>query len=428
MKCLFILACAVLASPALAQDKINELERKIEALSQEVERMKLGQAAEPAAAETSIPGEAPAASKIYRSPAQRVSIGGYGEFIYENNAGRNQKGDASGQRDATDLLRAVLYFGYKYNDWILFNSEIEFEHATTGSGTSNRGEVSVEQAYVDFRLHDYLGIRAGNVLVPMGLINEVHEPTTFHGVQRPSVERTILPSTWRENGAGLFGAFGPLRYRSYLVTGLHGVATSNPTSSGFNASNGVRDARTSGAKTFAEDGAWVSRVDVSPVAGVLAGASLYLGQADQELTAANIPLTLWDLHGQAEWRGVELRGVYVEGRIGNADSVNQAQGLTGQNSIGRRLFGGYAEAAFNALSLTASRHYLAPFFRYERYDTQMRVPGGFSKNPANSRVEYALGLTYKPIPQIAAKTDYKWRRNQARTGSNIWSLGLAYIF
>ena len=113
---------------------------------------------------------------------------------------------SSTSRDEADFLRAVLYAGYKYNDWILFNSEIEFEHATTktSNGTA-RGEVSVELAYLDFAISQPLGARAGMLLMPVGLTNEWHEPTTFHGVRRPSVEQSVIPTTWRENGVGVFG-------------------------------------------------------------------------------------------------------------------------------------------------------------------------------------------------------------------------------
>lgn len=422
----FLSCLLLLAAPARAQapDKVAELERRIDLLSQEVEKLKLGEAAEPTAEKASA-GFAPAASKVYRAQPNRVSIGGYGEMIYSDFAKRKQNADTAGTKDQADFLRAVLYAGYKFNDWILFNSELEFEHGSTGK---TRGEVSVEQAYVDFKVSEPLGIRTGLVLVPMGLINEVHEPTTFHGVKRPNVENSIIPSTWRENGAGVFGTAGIFSYRSFVMTGLQAVF--NTFVPGFSGSSGLRDGRSSGAKSFAEDLAWASRVDVEPVAGVRTGAALYIGQADQNLTAASIPVTLWDVHGSAEFRGLELRALYAQGRIGNVDALNAAQGIAAAsgNSVGSRIFGGYGEAAFNVLSLSRSTHYLAPFVRYERYDTQADTPEAWAKNPANSRVEYTFGLTYKPIPQVAVKADHQWLRNQARTGVNQFNLGLAYIF
>ncbi len=421
------------AAPAFAQDsaKLGELERKVDILTQEIEKLKLGESAEPAA-DKPVSGFAPAASKVYFAKPSKISIGGYGEFVVTAPSKRKQNGDPSGQKKQADLQRVVLYTGYKFNDWILFNSEIEFEHGGSGEGSETRGEITVEQAYIDFKLHDTIGIRAGNVIVPLGLVNEVHEPTTFHGVNRPNVERNIIPSTWHENGLGVFGDIGPVSYRSYLLAGLHGKNTADPKTDGFTAASALRGGRTAGAHTSIEDLAWATRVDVTPVQGVKAGAGLYVAQADQGDLTASVPVTLWETHATAEYRGASVKALYAAGSIGNADSLNIAQGNTNaaQNSVGSRFFGGYAEAAFDVLTLVKNNRgqSASPFFRYERYDTQARTPSAFAKDPANSRVEYTLGVTYKPITQVAVKLDQQWKRNQARTGVNQWNLGLAYIF
>lgn len=421
------------AAPAFAQDaaKLGELERKVDALTQEIEKIKLGESVE-TPAEKSASGFSPAASKIYFTKPSKVSIGGYGEFTVTAPSKRKQNGDPSGLKKQADLRRAVLYVGYKFDDRFLFNSEIEFEHAGSGEGGEVRGEIAVEQAYLDFKAHENLGLRAGLVLVPLGLVNEIHEPTAFHGVNRPSVEQWIIPSTWRENGAGVFGDVGPVSYRSYVMAGLHGKNTADPKTDGFTALKGIRAGRTEGTNTSIEDLAWASRVDITPVQGVKAGAGLYLAQADQGDLTSSVPVTLWETHATAEYRGASFKALYAEARIGNADALNAAQGFTdaAKNSVGSRFFGGYAEAAFDVLSVFKNNkgQSLSPFFRYERYDTQAKTPGAYSKNPANSRVEYTLGATYKPIPQVAVKLDQQWKFNQARTGVNQWNLGLAYIF
>lgn len=416
---------AALAAPAGAQDsgKLSELERKLDVLSGEIERLKLGSAAEEPQELKPALGYGPAASKVYQKPPKRISIGGYGEMTYEEFHRRQNDGGIGG-RDRSDFLRAVLYFGYKFTDKITFNSELEFEHASTGK----RGEVSVEMAQLDFRPYDLLGVRAGLLLMPVGLINEVHEPTTFHGVRRPNVESAIYPTTWRENGVGLFGEAGPVSYRTYLVSGLQAASASSV--SGFTASS-LRNGRSSGSQSFSEDLAWVGRVDVSPVEGVEAGGSWYVGQADHGMTLASVPITLWDVHGKAAWKGLELRGLYVQGRIGNVDTLNIVQGnAAGANtSVGSHLFGGYLELAYNVLGLCPkTSQYLAPFFRWERYDTQQKVPDAWTKNPANSRLEWTMGLTYKPIPQVAVKFDHQIMKNQAQTGVGQTNLGIGYIF
>ncbi len=432
MKLAILMLVSSLAAPVLAQEnpKLGELERKVDILTQELEKLKLGESAE-APAEKVQPGFSPASSKVYFAKPSKVSIGGYGEFTVTAPSKHNQKGDPSGLKKQADLRRGVLYVGYKFNDWILVNTEIEFEHGGSGEGDEKRGEVAIEQAYLDFKLHENIGVRAGHLIVPLGIVNEMHEPTAFHGVNRPAVETTVIPSTWHENGAGVFGDVGPVTYRSYVMSGFHAKGTADPKTDGFT-SGGLHGGSTGGTNTSIEDLAWASRVDVNPLPGVKAGVGLYIGQADQGDLTASVPITVWETHGVAQWRGASVKALYAETRIGNVDSLNIAQGNTdaAKNSIGRKMFGGYAEAAFDVLTLVKNDkgQALSPFFRYERYDTQATTPTAFAKDPANSRVEYTLGATYKPIPQVAVKLDQQWKRNQARTGVNQWNLGLAYIF
>jgi hypothetical protein len=145
-------------------------------------------------------------------------------------------------------------------------------------------------------------------------------------------------------------------------------------------------------------------------------------------TEIDAPVTLWETHAGAQWRGLEFRTLYSQGTISEVTELNDANALTGAASIGERFFGGYAEVAFDVLSLFGSNQYLAPFFRYERYDTQQRVPSGFDKNGANSRVEYTIGLSYKPIPNTVVKLDWQDIDNQAGTGTNQVNAALGYAF
>ena len=213
--------------------RLAEIDRKIEILAAEIEAMKLGDtapaapaaiAAAPAGAVRSTPqdtaqryGLGLSAAKVY-GLRRGVSIGGYGEALYENFAEKSQDGSLSDNDDRIDFLRAVLYLGYKFDDHWVLNTEIEYEHAVAAADSG--GEVAVEFAYVDYMHSAALNGRAGLVLVPMGLINELHEPTAFLGARRPDVERLILPTTWRELGGGVYGNTGPLSYRGYVTSSL----------------------------------------------------------------------------------------------------------------------------------------------------------------------------------------------------------------
>ncbi len=408
----------LLAAPAFAQqDKTTDIERKLDALTQEVEQLKLNDTAAPASAS---------------NPLAAIRWGGYGEFNALMPSRVDQKGNSSGLTKSLDLRRFVLLGEHDFNERWSLRFELEMEHAGTGQGSETRGEFEVEQAYLDYRATDWLTARAGHVLVPVGWVNLHHEPTAFHGVNRPSVEQLVIPSTWHENGAGLVGRAGIFDYQTYVLSGLKASNAGTPTTDGFSGSAAIGGGKTEGANSPIENLAWAGRVDVRPVAGVVAGGSLYVGRADQGQIGASVPVSLWEAHLLGEWKGLEARGLFAQGRIGNADSLNArllANDGTFTDFVGRKFFGGYVEAAYNALSLRPrASQYLAPFFRYERYDTQQSVPRGFANNAANSRVEYTVGVTYRPIPQIALKADQQWKRNQARTGVNQWNLGVGWSF
>ena len=196
---------------AQAQDdstRIAELETQIEAITRDLEELTLGTAVVNPS-ERGAFGMAPAAGKVY-TINQGVSIGGYGEVLYQGYAGAKENGDASGKTAKLDAYRGIIYVGYKFNDKVLFNSEIEIEHGATGLA----GSASLEFAYLDYKLTDNFGLRAGLLLVPVGITNEVHEPPVWLGTIRPRSENKIIPTTWRESGFGFFGEAGAFSSRA----------------------------------------------------------------------------------------------------------------------------------------------------------------------------------------------------------------------
>ncbi|MGH7725144.1 MAG: FAD:protein FMN transferase [Candidatus Eiseniibacteriota bacterium] len=427
-------ATAVLvAAPADAADTgtvpdNTELARRIDVLSNELEDMKLGEVAKPAGA--SKYGLGPAASKVYGVP-RGVSIGGYGEMLYEN-FGANLENDVpSGSRDRIDFLRAVVYAGYKFSDKVLFNSEIEFEHATT----EIHGSVSVEFAYLDFLLQPQFNVRAGMVLPPLGFINEMHEPPTFLGARRPDVERLIIPSTWRTNGLGIFGEsdYG-LSYRIYVVEGLRGVADPGDNIGGFDGSDGIREGRQAGSEARAEQWGLTGRLEYAR-SGATVAASLYTGgsaQGDTTATGEDFSgkTTIWELHAEYKAKGVWLRALYAGSSIEEAEIFNDLNGLAGDEGVGSRQFGWYGELGYDILRPISpnSTMSLYPYVRYEQYDTQKEVPSGFLRNPANERTVLTAGAAFYPHTQVSVKTDYQWRTNEAETGLNQFNVNLGYLF
>ena len=156
-----------------------------------------------------------------------TTVGGYGEMHYNN---LSNKTPGKADKNEVDFHRFVLFFGHEFSSKIRFFSEVEIEHAMvkdTKEG-DNGGEVAIEQAYIEFDLNPNLSARTGVILVPVGMINETHEPNTFYGVERNNVEKYILPTTWREGGASLVGRFaGGFSYDLALHSGLETRADKN---------------------------------------------------------------------------------------------------------------------------------------------------------------------------------------------------------
>lgn len=414
------LVCALLAAPVFAQEKpdvdkrIADLERRLNAMSQELESQKTG-AAVPAAAEEGRFGLGSSASKVYAVPSG-LSIGGYGEFLYENKAATLENGTHVGTDKQLDALRVVLYTGYKFSDRIVFNSEIEFEHGGY-SDDKPAGEVVVEFAYLDFLINKAFNVRAGQMLVPMGFINELHEPPAFLGARRPQVERNIIPATWHENGLGIHGDLaGNLSYRVYVMNGLD--------ASGFSAS-GIRGGRQAGKEANAQSLAWTGRLDWTPMPGVLLGTSFYTGNSNQTGSGEALTTTLWDAHAEYRAQGLQVRGLYTRASNGAA-GVQALDPADPARQVGTQQWGGYLEAGYDLLR--GGRQALIPYARWERMNAQQEVVAGVVAGPAQDQTLLTVGVAYKPIPQVAVKLDFAKAKNHAGTGRDQVSLAMGYYF
>ncbi len=407
--------------------EIDELRRRLDVLAGELERLELEKTAVrvegPEHGEQGRPGEGgPAASKVYRT-SQGLSVGGYGEVLYQGFDSTRDDGSPTGERATLDLERAVFYFGYRFNDRWLFNSEVEHEHAAVGE-EHDEGEVAVEFAYLDYLWRPAASFRAGLVLVPMGFLNELHEPTVFLGARRPDVEDQIIPTTWRENGFGLFGTAGPFTYRTYVINGFDGSRFED---------EGLHEGKQDGAEAVAEDFAWVGRLDYTPVPGVLVGGSAYLGDSGQGLEdragrRIGLGTAIYEGHAEWRWRGLELRALGARAELDDVARLDRALGLAGDESVGDRLSGWYLQAGYDLLAGRTSGRQLIPYARWEELDTQASVPAGFARNPANDSRSLTLGLAFKPIDQIVFKADYQDYDNEAGTGLDRVNVALGYIF
>lgn len=410
---LALLTGALTAQEAPADQRLKDLERKVEILSRELEAQKTG-ATMPAAPEKGSHGMAQAASKVYESKGG-LSIGGYGEFLYQAKENKLQDGSTGVGEKNLDALRLILYTGYKFNESIVLNTEIEFEHGGY-SDESPEGEAVVEFAYLDFLLSKGFNVRAGQMLVPMGFINEQHEPPAFLGARRPLVERNLIPSTWHENGVGIHGELpANLSYRVYLMNGLNAEK--------FTA-EGIRDGRQFGKEANAQSLAWTGRLDWNPLPGSTVGVSFYTGNSNQSGTGEVLTTTLWDAHAEYRYRGLQLRGLYT--RTSLSTPYLEALGPSDPaRETGTRQWGGYLEAGYDLLG---DRQALIPFVRLERMNTQAEVISGVVATGAFDQTVLTTGVNWKPIPNVALKVDLQKIENRARTGQNQFNIALGFYF
>lgn len=352
-----------------------------------------------------------ASAPVSAQEEEQTTIGGYGELHYNE-----PDGSARGQ---LDFHRFVLFLSHTFSDRVSFHSELELEHTRIEAGEDDGGELALEQAYLDWRFAEVTGLRAGIVLIPMGIINERHEPATFNGVERPNVDRNIIPTTWREAGIGAYGRFSDaLAWQAYLVAGLK--------AEGFSGSGGVRGGRQSGFRSDPSNPSLAGRIDYLAGAGLSFGGSVFAGNTTSDDSAMGGGRLLL-FSGDAEFStgNFTARAVGAYGSIGDADDINAAYG----NGVADNFYGYYGEGAYDIMPHIdpTSGTSLILFARYEKYNTQSSVTG-FTANPAYDRDEVTVGATLKPTFNTAFKVDYQFLNNGADVNTGMFNLGIGYQF
>ncbi|UCF62790.1 MAG: hypothetical protein JSW33_09385, partial [bacterium] len=307
-----------------------------------------------------------------------------------------------------------------------FNSEIELEH-TYIKGGDETGELSIEQAFLNLQFHRNIGFRAGIILVPIGLVNPLHEPPTFHGVERPNVERYIIPSTWREAGAGIAGSLKRrLRYELYLMSGL------DP--DGLDGKNGIRNGRQKGFESSTQDVSVAARIDYSMNLYFSLGGGFYYSTLEKSADYADVlegaRLSLVELHSQFTYSNLQIRFLLAYSQISETEKLNNFYSDSVYTSrIGDAQLGTYGELAydlFGFLNLPTEQR-LFSFIRYEFYDTNYKTTG-FEPDPTFKRKETTLGLTYLPTSNVCLKLDYQFFTNDLREQKEQFNLGIGYNF
>jgi len=333
-----------------------------------------------------------------------VTVGAYGEVLYNQPEGDNGE---------LDVQRLVLLFGYKFSDQVQFVTEVEFEHVE---------EVFVEQAFVNYNVANNVNLRGGLMLVPMGIINEFHEPTTFNGTERPALDNVIVPSTWREIGIGVNGRFNDisLGYQAYVFNGFKSTESDGADGvSGFlKGSNGLRGGRQKAIRSTIDSPTFSAKLDYYGLPGLRLGLSGYFGKTQaeddvEELEGANIGISMIGFDARYAYQRFTARGQFIYASLSDTEKYNA---LVNQD-LGSALMGYYVEGAYNLLPMSKKQKLFA-FARYEQYDTHAATEGGLERNDAYNRTDITTGLSYHIAPGVVLKGDYQFRDN-AETDSDV---------
>jgi len=353
-----------------------------------------------------IQGMGVAASKVYYSK-NPLSIGGYGELYYSKYNDSVGIGDSRNSKG--DTYRFIPYIGYKFSDTIILNSEIEFEHGN---------EVAIEQLYVDFVLDPLATVRVGHQLVPMGYVNLYHEPTLFNTVQRPDIEKQIIPSTWHELGLSVYGKTDSFEYTAGTYTAL------DMNNAGASGKDWIRKARVGNeSDTGMENMAVAARLDYNGINGLQVGASAYAAKAGKaEIGSEEGKMFMYDIHALYQNEGFKARALYTEARLSHAGAYDAA--------MPEHARGGYVNLEYNVLPFFAQTSDRLPlFFQYENYNLATSMANGKSFGDTES---FTYGLNYFPHEQVVLKGEYVLRHDRNSVSSHssegIYSFGLGFIF
>jgi hypothetical protein len=328
------------------------------------------------------------------SSTKQVHIGGYGELHYNN----WDISDGTKKREI-DFHRFVLFFGYDFTDSIRFHSEVELEHSLAGD--DKPGEVELEQAYVEFDLTQNTETKVGLFLIPVGILNETHEPTTFYGVERNNIETRIIPTTWWEGGAALTGRIGGsgLSYDLTFTSGLDGGTD-------------IRGGRQKVAEATANDWAYTGRVKYTGMPGLeLAGTAQYQQNMAQSLDpdiGAGVLLSthlIWDISQ------FQVRALYASWDIDVASTA------TAEEQAKDKQDGYFLEGSWKFIPS------VGVFARYEVWDN-----GGLGDT---EKTQTIAGVNYWPHEQVVLKLDVQRQEHGAAVADSEadgYNLGFGYYF
>ena len=398
---------------------------------------------------------------------EKFRFGGYGEMVAKfMNYGTNRfygGVDNSDHRNTIAIPRFVLAFDYKFNSKWILGAEIEFEAGGVGLETElensengeyetemeKGGEVALEQFHITRLIHSAFNVRAGHLIVPMGLTNAHHEPINFFGTSRPEGETTIIPSTWHETGLEFFGSFGKgyarFDYQAMIVAGLN--------ADGFGRDNWVAGGKQG---LFEQDNftspAYVARLDYKGVPGLRVGAAFYYcndvtANADKNYKYSSVgrsSVKIYSADAQYKNKYVTARGNIIYGDLENSSKISKVTLSNNSNyyhgamrNVAKNALCYGLEAGLNLSAFFSQKKcpVIYPYARYEYYNPQEEVEGSATMEKRCQVSKWTAGVNWFALPNLVVKADYTTRHigtnkvfgSTKYNNENEFAIGIAYV-
>lgn len=387
----------------------------------------------------------------------RFQLGGYGEvamqkMFYSDNVARyttpeKYKNDTYGR---FDLPHVVLYFSYDFGRGWKISSEIEFEHGGTGTTyeienaetgeyeteIEKGGEVALEQFWIEKSWNNYVNLRMGHIIVPVGLTNQYHMPTEFFSVLRPEEESSILPCTWHETGISFWGKSKKWRYELQFIAGLDAER--------FNNANWIKDGSASPYEfSIANRYATAFRFDNFSVKGLRMGLSGYFGFSaknslkQERYKDINGAVTIGAFDAVYDDNNILARGNFVYGHLGDSYTISAVNKTlpsaspSPRTDVASDVMSWYVEAGYDILSFFKDRKYkedkLYVYAHYGFYDSMYDTVESITPKVWCEKKVISAGLNYFPMKGLVVKAEYSMRKFKVPYNNEpTVSLGIGY--
>lgn len=422
-----LLACQTshAQTPKEVAAEMRQMREELRLLRTELEGLKKQKQPEPTATATTAAPNTTTAADASTAPQREaeaapsaVSLFGYGELNFTRPKNNIAASEATARR-------GVFGIGYRFNERTRFVAELEVEHAVVSSGDS--GEVAMEQLYVEHDIDDGLSAKMGLFLLPVGYMNESHEPTRYYGVTRNLVETAIIPSTWREMGVGFRGVRDSgLRWDAGVVTSFD--LTKWPNDSAQTKESPLGAIHQEGQKAKAASLAYYGALNFDGIPGVNVGGSVFhggIGQKQPDIASPNASVTLAELHSKWQVGAWDLSALVAEGRFHDISGFNTANSVG--NPVPDQFRGWYTQAAYRLWR--KGDYSLVPFARYERVNTAVNYssvfPGQAVSTGPDNKV-WTVGASYYLHPQVVLKIDVQKYRNNSDLDRFNMGIGFHY--